>query len=79
MTAGMNSPEQGEARLISEAEDILTMKELRDWANSPSTSKDIEVRIVDDLHKKVMNLRLDIMSIKGRLFELERKLDSNKN
>ena len=79
MPAGMNSPEQGEADLISEVEDILEMKKLRDWANSPSTSKKVEIKIVDMLYKNIINLRLDIIGVNKKLFELERKLDSNKN
>ena len=79
MTAGMNSPEQGEADLISEVEDILEMKKLRDWANSPPTSKKVEIKILDMLYKNIINLRLDIIGVNKKLFELERKLDSNKN
>lgn len=68
-----------EPNLISEVEDILVMKELRDYANSSSTHENVQIRVIEILDKQIMNLRLDALDIKKRLFELERKLDSNKN
>ena len=59
-------------KILSEAEDILTIKELRDWANSPSESKNAQIRVIDMLDKKIMNLRLDILDLKKRLSELEK-------
>ena len=56
---------------VSEAKEILTIKQIQDYIDAPITSTDITAKVVEKLQKQIFQLMLDGRVRNKRIVDIE--------